>query len=310
MGVAHEGGQVGLVGHLAAERDGEAQGGAGRLAEPGGEQGGGGGALGEGGQRYVVASSASKGASTGGSSGASWKYAELVEGVSARPAAGRAAAAGHRPARSAAGSPSDSNQRSPAQFDSSSVRTRPTDALQELEAAAAVEAAEEDLFEERVGGRRGDVGGRGDHEGALGGGVEELVERGAADLHVVEDDDRADLVDEAEQFVAVRAVQGSVVDGGEEVVQQVGRGAPVTGEADDAVGGEVRAVVGDGVEQDRAAGAGGAGEPYGTAAREEAYEPLALVLALQERQPGLRGARRHAAAWRRGPARRVRRRRA
>lgn len=42
--------------------------------------------------------------------------------------------------------------------------------------------------------------------------------------------------------------------------------------------------------------AGGAGEPYGTAAGEEAYEPLAFLLAFQEGQPGLRGAGRHGRA--------------
>lgn len=82
-------------------------------------------------------------------------------------------------------------------------------ALQQFETAAAVEAAEDDLFEERVGGRGRYVGGGGDHEGALGGGVEQHIEGAAADLRVVEDDDRADLVDEPEQFLAVRSVQGA-----------------------------------------------------------------------------------------------------
>lgn len=80
---------------------------------------------------------------------------------------------------------------------------------------------------------------------------------------------------------------------GEQVVQEVGRRAPVSGEADDAVGGEVRAVVGDGVEQAGAAGARGAGETYGTPARQQADEPLALLLALQERQSGPGGSRRY-----------------
>ncbi len=47
VGVADQGGQVRLVRHLAAERDGEPQGGAGGGAEPGGEQRGGRGGLAE-----------------------------------------------------------------------------------------------------------------------------------------------------------------------------------------------------------------------------------------------------------------------
>nr|BBJ50690.1 hypothetical protein SAVMC3_33190 [Streptomyces avermitilis] len=161
-------------------------------------------------------------------------------------------------------------------------------ALEEFEAARAVEAAEEDLFEQGVGGGRRYIGRGRDQEGALGRGVEQLVERAAAELHVVQDDDRADLVDEPEQFLPLRPVEIALVNGGEEVVEEVARGAPVAGEADDAVGGEVRAVLGHGVQQDGAAGAGGAGEADGAAAREEPYEPLALLLALQERQPGPR----------------------
>ncbi len=54
VGVAHQGGQVRLVGHLAAECDGEPQGGAGGGAEPGGEQRRGGRGLAERGQRHLV----------------------------------------------------------------------------------------------------------------------------------------------------------------------------------------------------------------------------------------------------------------
>lgn len=139
---------------------------------------------------------------------------------------------------------------------------------------------------ERGGGRRGRVGCGAEQEGALGGRVEQLVERGAAELDVVQDDDRADLTDTGEQFVAFRAVQGRAVDGVEEVVQQIGGRATEAGEADHAVGGEVHAVLGDEVEQARAARATGADQTYGAAAGEHPHQLFALVLAGQERLRG------------------------
>ncbi len=134
--------------------------------------------------------------------------------------------------------------------------------------------------------------GRGDQEGALGCRVEEFVERGGAELDVVQDDDRADLPGQGEQFVPVGPVQGCVVDGVEEVVEEVARGAVEAAEADHAVGGEVEAVLGDQVEQAGAPGARGSGEAYGTAAGEQPYETLALLLAFQEGQRGAVQARR------------------
>lgn len=252
VGVVHEGGQMRLVRHLTAEGDREAQGGAGPLAEPGGEQRGGRGPFGERGQRYVMADAGVEGRVDRHVDRGVLEDAELVEGVlvglhlvamsQQRPGL-------HEAQRQALGLEPEV--------------ARPVGLLlgqhaadgpfQELQTAAAVESAEEHLFEEGVGGRRGDVGGRGDEEGALGCGVEEFVERAASDLHVVEDDDRADAVDEFEQLVPFRPVQGRVVDGGEQVVEQVARGPPVSGQADDAVGGEVGAVLGDGFEQAGAA---------------------------------------------------------
>lgn len=135
----------------------------------------------------------------------------------------------------------------------------------------------------------GDVGGGGEQEGALGGGGEQFVEGRSADLQVVDGDDGADGADEREQFVAVGAVARGLVHGVEEGVQQVGAGAAPAVEADDAVGGQVRAVGGDGVQQRGAAGAGLAGEADAAAARQQADQTLALLLALQERQ--LRGGR-------------------
>lgn len=100
----------------------------------------------------------------------------------------------------------------------------------------------------------GGVRGGGEQEGALGGGGEQFVESRSADLQVVDGDDGADASDERVQFVAVGAVARGVVDGVEEGVQQVGAGAAAAVEADDPVGGQVRAVGGDGVEQRGAAG--------------------------------------------------------
>lgn len=287
VGVAHEGGQVGLMRYLAAERDGEPQGGAGRFAEPGREQGRGRGAVGERGQRHVVAVLGVEGRVYGRGARAS-EVAELVEGV--RVGAQLVALAQERAGLHEA-------QREPLRLEPEVagpvrllVREDAADGpLQEFEAAAAAEAAEEDLFEVRVGGRRGDIGCGRDQEGALGRRFEELVERGAAELEVVEDDDGTDVVDEFEEQGTVGAVQRRVVHGREEVVQQVVRRAAVSGEPDDAVGRDVRAVLGDGVEQRGAPGARGSGEPHGAPAREKPDESFVLLLALGERQPGQRG---------------------
>lgn len=67
----------------------------------------------------------------------------------------------------------------------------------------------------------------------------------------------------------------------------------MTGEADNAVGGEVGAVRGDRFQQDGAAGAGSADEADGAAAGQQPDQPLALLLALQQSGVGQRGARRH-----------------
>lgn len=91
------------------------------------------------------------------------------------------------------------------------------------------------------------------------------------------------------QFVRFRPVQRCAVDGVEQVVEQVALGAVEAGESDHAVGREVRAVGGDGVEECGASRAGRAGEAYGTAAGQQPHQPLALAVALQERQFGLRG---------------------
>ncbi|EPJ39326.1 hypothetical protein STAFG_3668 [Streptomyces afghaniensis 772] len=165
--------------------------------------------------------------------------------------------------------------------------------FQQVESGSALQAAEEDLFDGGVGGGRRHVRRGAEQEGALGGGFQQLVERGAAELQVVDDDDRADLPDKGEQFVPLRAVQGGVVHRVEEVVQQVAGAAAEAVQADDAVGGEVGAVLAHEVEETGAAAAGGAGEADRAAAREQAHESLAFVLAGQQRQAGLRGAGRN-----------------
>lgn len=81
----------------------------------------------------------------------------------------------------------------------------------------------------------------------------------------------------------------------EEAVQQVGGGAPVAVEAHDAVGGQVRAVGGDGVQEGGAAGAGLAGEPDAAAAGQQAHQTLVLLVALQQRE--LRGGRARRDGW-------------
>ncbi|KEG39986.1 hypothetical protein DJ64_11745 [Streptomyces griseorubens] len=77
----------------------------------------------------------------------------------------------------------------------------------------------------------------------------------------------------------------------EEVVQEVVGGAAVAVEADHSVGREVGAVLGDDVEQPGPAGAAGADETHGAAAGEQPHQRLPLVLAGQEGQRGLLGAR-------------------
>lgn len=293
MGVADQCGQMGLVRHLAAERDGEPQGGTRRVAEPRGQQRSGCRGLAEGRQGYVCAVLAVEGRverAVGGNR--VLEDAELVDGVG--PGALLVALA-----QQGAGLDEAQGQ---------ALRLEPEVAgpvglllgedtadgsLDELHAARAVETAEEDLFEGGVGGGRGHLRRRADHEGALGRRVEQLVQSGAAELDVVQDDDRADVTDQREQFVLFRTVQGCVVDGVEEVVEQVARRAVEAAQADDAVGGEVPAVLGDEVEEAGAAGTGGAREAHGAAAGEEPHQALALLLARQERQRRLGRARRN-----------------
>ncbi|MGX1117924.1 hypothetical protein RKD37_003287 [Streptomyces ambofaciens] len=174
-------------------------------------------------------------------------------------------------------------------------------ALQQLHAVRAVQAGEEDLLDGRVGGGCGHLRGGAEEEGALGGGVEQLVEGGAAELEVVQDDDGAHLAQVSEEFCPVRAVQGRAVDGVEEVVEQVVGGAVVTAQPDDAVGREAGAVLGDEVEEAGAAGAGGAGEADGAAAGEQPHQALAFVLAGQQAQDGADRSRGHGRAG--GPLR-------
>lgn len=276
MGVPHERRQVRLVRQLAAERDGEAQGVTGGFAHPGGEQRRGRRSLAEAGQGHVGRPGLAEGR-------VGRLVVVAVEGL--RVGAQLVALAQQ-------GAGLDEAQREP--FGLEPEVARPVrllvgeralhDAFQQLDRGAAAETGEEDLLDAGVGGGSGHVGGGPEQEGALGRRVEQLLERGAADLQVVEDDDRADAVDEGQEPFAVRPVQRSPVDGFEEPVQQVRGGPLVSREPYDAVGREVRAVVADGVQQGRAARARGARDPDRAAPRQQPYEPLTLLLALQEGQ--------------------------
>lgn len=110
-----------------------------------------------------------------------------------------------------------------------------------------------DVLDGGVGGGGGGVGSGGEQEGALGGGGEELVEGGAAELQVVDDHDGADLAEPVVEHGPAGPVVRGVPDGGEQLVEEFGRGAVVSGEPDDSVGREVGAVGGDGVEEGGAA---------------------------------------------------------
>ena len=323
VGVLGEGRQVRLVRQLAAERDGEAQRLLGGGAEPCGEQRGGGGGLPEGRQQHL-------GALTGLGVGAGGVGGRPLLGEGGRPGEGGcprlgeqavAVVEGSRPGPHPVVLPQqggglDEPQRQPLGLEPEVggpgllvVGERPVHGTrQQPGAGVAAESAEEDLFEVGVGAGGRDIGGGGDQEGAFGGGVEQLVERGAAEFQVVQDDDGADLGDHAQQFGPVGAVLRGPVDGGEQLVQQVGGGAVVAGEPDDAVGGEVGAAGGDGVQQPGAARAGGAGDAHGAAAGEQPDEAFGVLGALFER--GLRGRRIRAGpgaagARRRGRPRRV-----
>lgn len=149
-----------------------------------------------------------------------------------------------------------------------------------------------ELLHVGVGRGGGDVGSRGEEEGALGGGGEELVEGGAAELQVVDDHDGADLAEPVEERGTAGPVVRGVPDGDEELVEEFEGGAVVAGEPDDSVGGDVGAVGGDGVEEGGAAGSRGAGQPGGAASAEDADEPLALLLAFEEGQCGCDRSRR------------------
>src|SRR5690606_1852756 len=164
------------------------------------------------------------------------------------------------------------------------------DVAEQVESGRAVESGQRDLLDARLGGRGGHVGGRAEQEGALGAGVQQRVEGRAAGLQVVHDDDGADLPHAGEQFVPFGPVQRGAVHGVEEVLEQVVDAAAEAVEPDDAVGGEVGAVVGDDVEQPGAAGAAGAGEAHGAAAGQQPDKLFALVLAGQQRRGGPRGA--------------------
>ncbi|MFD2119211.1 hypothetical protein ACFSNO_06155 [Streptomyces cirratus] len=76
---------------------------------------------------------------------------------------------------------------------------------------------------------------------------------------------------------------GGLVHGRVERVQQFLRLLPaVPAEPDDPVGGEARAHGGNGVEQRGTARSGRSGQPYGAAPAQQPFEPLPLLLALEQ----------------------------
>lgn len=259
-----------------AEGDGEAEGGAARLAEPGREQHGGGGGLAEGGQAHV-----------GGLGGALLEDARLVlvvvlVHVVDRVALPEQGGGLYEVARQAFGG--EPEVVGPGRLLRGERPHR--GALQQGRGRGLGESGECDLFEVAVGrGGRG-VGGHGDQEGALGGGAQEFLEPGAAGLQVVDDDDGADFADAVQEFPVAGAPARGVVHGGVQGVQQVRGALPVAAEADDAVGGEPGAVGGHRVEEGGTAGSGGPGDTYGAAAGEQAHQALAVRVAFEEGQLG------------------------
>lgn len=175
------------------------------------------------------------------------------------------------------------------------VRQRPSGArFEQGHAVGAGQPAEEDLFEVRVVGGGPGVGGGGQQVRALRRGPQQFVEGGAAHLEVVDEDDGAYLRHAGEESGPVGAFGRSLVHGGVQRLEQLaGLLVSVPAEPYDPVGGEVGAGVGDRVEQRRAPGSGRPGQPYGAAAREQAYEAFAFLLAAQQAPRAGRGARRH-----------------
>ncbi len=263
-----------LVRAFAAERDREPQRVAGRLAQPGGEQRGGGRRLGDRGQRGL-------GLRRGGVVALGVALGVPL-GIPLPQQRARLDEAQRQPLGL------EPQVRGPARL--VLVQGPSRGPLEQLESGRTAEPGEEDLLQVGVGGRRRDIGGGGDQERAFGGRVEELVQRGAAELDVVQDDDRADLLDRRHQLRAVRPVERGAEDGGVEVVEEVGGGAVVAGEAYDTIGREPLAVGGHGLQQGAAPGAGGPGDPHRAAAGEQPGEPLPLLVALQHRQFGHDGA--------------------
>ncbi len=158
---------MGLVGHLAAEGDREAQGGAGRLAEPGGEQQGGRGAFAEARQGDV---GTVRGGHRGGRRSVVRAWLEVVgvvEGVGARV---------QPVALDEEGTGLDEAERQALGLEPEVARPVPLllgegaldDLFQQGQRGAAAEPGEEHLLQVGVdaGGRR--VGGGGEEEGALG----------------------------------------------------------------------------------------------------------------------------------------------
>ncbi len=127
-----------------------------------------------------------------------------------------------------------------------------------------------------------------DEDSALREGVQEAGQVHKFGVHLVDQHDRADVTTELEQSALVGPVPGSVVHGGEQVVQQFAvPPVPVAGQSDDAVRCDVGAVCRDPVQKGGTAAARGAEEPYAPASGEGLHHGRPFRLAKE--RPRLRG---------------------
>ena len=283
VGVLGEGRQMRLVRQLAAERDGEAQRLLGGGAEPCGEQRGGGGGLPEGRQQHLGALAGLRGGPRPSRGPPRGTGRSRRRGLPA-PARirsrcrSRAAAWTNR-----SGSPSDSNQRSAAQASSSSVSGRSTARASSRAQASRPSPPRKtsSRWESALGAATSGVAAiRKAHSGVASSSSSSAAPPNSRSSRTTMAPISAIM---PQQLGPVGAVLRGAVDGGEQLVQQVGGGAVVAGEPDDAVGGEVGAGGGDGVQQPGAARSGGAGDAHGAAAGEQPDQALGVLGALFER---------------------------
>nr|WNW39947.1 hypothetical protein RKE32_21535 [Streptomyces sp. Li-HN-5-13] len=160
----------------------------------------------------------------------------------------------------------------------------------EGQAGGTGQAGDQVVAQPRAGGRGRAVGDGGQQERALGGEREQVLQFLAERFDVVDHHHRGDAGQQFGQLFAVGAEVGGLVGDGEQVLEQVGGGAPVAAEPHHAVGGEFRGGFGDGGEQGGAAGAGLAEQPDRAAGPELFEQRGDVALAVQQPQVGGAGA--------------------